>query len=195
MLCLALVPFGNADEVAALAVVVLVVAGWTGVRLAGTRTDPETRPVRVRRVRVQHRLSSRSWLEMRDDERTYWLPVYFDPALIALPSPTAGTAGARVVTVDGRRFLASGRPRSTEPVGRLIDNPSRSAPDATARGLAANHIGRRLLLDAQSAVGAPLLGVLWVFVAGGGIAAFAGATIVGACAAIWWSAIGGSDPS
>lgn len=195
-ICLVIVSFGNADEVAALAVVVLIVGTWTLVRLAGARAGGDTpRPVQVRRVRQQHRLVSRSWLEVRDEGHVWWLPVYFDSALVALPSPASGLATSRSVDWEGHRFLAAGRPRSTEPVGRLIDNPSRVAPDADVRGDVANRVGRRLLLDAQSAVGAPLLGFLWVFVAGGGLGAFAGATMVGAAAVIWWSAIGGSDPS
>ncbi|WP_245672726.1 hypothetical protein [Aldersonia kunmingensis] len=194
-ICLALAFFGNADEIAVLAVVVLIVAVWTTVRLVGARSGGETpRAIQVRRIRQQHRLVSRSWLEVRDGGRAYWLPVYFDPALVALTAtPASGTS--RSVDWNGHRFFAAGRSRSTEPVGRLIDNPSRIAPDAVVRGVAANRVGRRLLLDAQSAVGAPLVGFMWVFVAGGGIGAFAGATAVGAAAAIWWSAIGGSDPS
>ncbi|MBD0323733.1 MAG: hypothetical protein ICV72_10145, partial [Aldersonia sp.] len=88
-----------------------------------------------------------------------------------------------------------GRARHREPPGRLIDNPSRTAPDALARGAVAAKIGRRLLLDAQFAVAGPLIGLLWVYVAGGGVGAFVGATCVGAATSIWLAAIRGSDPT
>ena len=132
---------------------------------------------------------SQSWLEL---DGTRWLPVYFDPALVAMPSPTRGVAGRRTVQWSGHRFYACGRARSREPRGRLIDNPTRPDPDRAAE---VSGLGRRLLLDAQFALAAPLLGLLWVYLAGGGVGAFVGATCVGAAVAMWRAAVHGSDPS
>uniref|UniRef100_UPI003F7E758B hypothetical protein n=1 Tax=Rhodococcus wratislaviensis TaxID=44752 RepID=UPI003F7E758B len=77
----------------------------------------------------------------------------------------------------------------------MIDNPSRPDPDGPVRAHMAARPGRRLVLDAQSAVAAPFAGALWVYVAGGGVPAFAGATCVAAAVAMWLAAIRGSDPS
>ena len=128
------------------------------------------------RVRQQHRLVSRSWIESESG----WIPVYFDPA---------------VITGDDVRLYRSGPTRSPEPAGRLIDNPSRPSADAAELAFAATRWRRRLTLDAQHAVAAPLVGFLWVYVDGGGLTAFLGATCLAAVVATWLPAIRGSDPS
>jgi hypothetical protein len=214
---LALAPFADLDQVSALAVLALVVLGYTGFQvalalgylpngLAGSigapsvahsvertdtsRTGEAPRTVTIKRVRQQHRLVSRSWLEITYAGRTRWLPVFFTPALLRLTETTADIAG-RSLHTEHIRFYPSGRIRSTEPPGRLIDNPSLPDPDAPSRyGFA-----RRLHLDAQSTVAAPFAGLMWVYVAGGGLGAFVGAICVTAAAALWLSAIRGSDPS
>ncbi|MFC9556977.1 hypothetical protein ACFTWF_39855 [Rhodococcus sp. NPDC056960] len=194
-------PFADADQLSALVVVaaaVLAVTGYTW--FAATRTGSEPgRPVIVHRVRQQHRLTSRSWIEIDEKPRPRWIPVFFDPALVTMPTPTAATvrdAGRRsVVTWNGRRLLPSGRTRRSEPVGRLIDNPSRPDPDGPVRARNAARPLQRIVLDAQFAVVAPFAGALWVYVAGGGFTAFAGATCVAAVVAVWFAAIRGSDPS
>ena len=83
----------------------------------------------------------------------------------------------------------------SEPAGRLIDNPSRPDPDGPVRARVAARPVRRLVLDAQFAVAAPFVGALWVYVAGGGVPAFTGATCVAAAVAVWLAAVRGSDPS
>lgn len=187
-------PADNAlDQLSALTVVVVGVAGWTlRVWYRSARRMPAGTTATVRRVRQQHRLTSRSWLEI--DGKT-WLPVFFDPALVTLPSPVTAEVGTTTVSWNGHAFIVSGRALSAEPPGRLIDNPL--APDAGAaeRGAVAARPLRRLLLDAQSAVVGPFVGLFWVYLDGGGIPAFVGATCVGAAVAIWASAIRGSDPS
>lgn len=222
-------PFADPDQLSALIVVGLAIVSYTGYQLAvafGTVAHeiPAGHPVAVRRVRQEHRLQSRSWLELRDGGRTHWLPVFFIPELVGF---TGGTAefGHRGITVresrpavddaaagssprspgptvgepadTGRelRLLPAGRLRGDEPPGRLLDNSSRPDPGAGARARAASRIRRRLLLDAQPAVAAPFTGLLWVYVMGGGLPAFTGCCCVTAAVAVWLSAIRGSDPS
>nr|WP_232541997.1 hypothetical protein [Nocardia bovistercoris] len=164
-------------------------------------TAPRAMPVRmvsVRRVRNQHRLVSRSWLEVTGHggqaRVTSWLPVYFDPMLLALTESEA-EVGAGSLTVAGVRLYPSGRVRRAEPPGVLVDNPSRPDPAASTRAVAVTRPVRRLLLDAQSTVAAPFAGLLWVYVMGGGLSAFAGASAVAGGAAVWLAAVRGSDPS
>ncbi|MGV9663028.1 hypothetical protein [Nocardia niigatensis] len=195
---LAWVPFADPEQVAMLGTVAVLILGYTGFRFAvalgypaaGLPGTEDGREIAVRRVRQQHRLVSRSWLEFRIGGRDLWLPVYFDPGLVTLTPDTAELAG-RTVRVGQLRVYPSGRLRDSEPVGRLIDNPTRPDPEAIGR----SGTGRRLLLDAQSAVVGPFAGLLWVYVAGGGSMAFVAATLVAAATATWLSAVRGSDPS
>lgn len=216
-------PFADPDQLSALVVVGSGIIGYTGYRVAvalgavahGAATG---HPVAVRRVRQEYRLQSKSWLELRDDGQTRWLPVYFTPPLVGFTGGSAGFDGPRIFleeTSPGETtapsesasgspnslaaaklyVLPAGRVRSQEPSGRLLDNPSRMDATTEARARAAARFPRRLLLDAQSVVAAPFIGMLWVYVAGGGLPAFTGATSVAAAAAIWLAAIRGSDPS
>ncbi|WP_067696481.1 hypothetical protein [Nocardia jejuensis] len=207
-ICVAWAPFCDSEQVGMVGAVVLVVLGYSGFRgavafgvVSAGSADASAgavgkgaRSVAVRRVRQQHRLVSRSWLEFGVGGRNRWLPVYFDPALVGLTQASAELSG-RGVYIGEQRVYPSGRVRATEPAGRLIDNPSR--PDAQAAATAAHvaSFGRRLLLDAQSAIAGPFAGLLWVYVAGGGPMAFAGATTIGAAVATWLAAVRGSDPS
>ncbi|SLI97636.1 Uncharacterised protein [Mycobacteroides abscessus subsp. abscessus] len=106
-----------------------------------------------------------------------------------------GAAGGAATGAVRLRVYPSGRARTSEPPGRLIDNPVRSAPDADERARVAARVPRRLLLDAQPAVAAPVAALLWVYLDGGGLPAFTGALVVGAAAAVWLTAVRGSDPS
>lgn len=194
------VPFGDTELRALLGAQVLIVLGYTVFRLVvALRTtggaaifgaDPAT----ARRARQQYRLVSRSWLECSDGRRMRWLPVYFDPMLVTL-MPSEVEIFGRAVRVAGHRVYPSGRVRDSEPVGRLIDNPTRPDPEAEETARVAARWPRRLLLDAQSAVVAPFLGLFWIYVAGGGILAFVAASVIAAATATWLSAIRGSDPS
>ncbi|WP_308188498.1 hypothetical protein [Nocardia spumae] len=198
VICIAWAPFADVEQSAMLVAVGLVVLMYTGFRCAVAfgvvpwRTAPAGE-FRVKRVRQQYRLLSRSWLEFTIGGRTRWLPVYFDPALVTMVDAD-GSFDATVL-VDGRRLFPSGRVRDSEPRGRLIDNPTRPDPDGAAHAASAGLLGRRLLLDAQSAVAAPFAGLFWIYIAGGGFPAFIGATVVAAAAATWFSAVRGSDPS
>lgn len=202
-ICLAWAPFGDPDQVAMLGAVGAGILGYSAFQFltalgylpAGLpKSVGATRDVAVRRVRQQHRLVSRSWLEFTVGGRTRWVPVYFDPGFLGLTQDNAELSG-RTVHIDGLRVYPSGRVREVEPVGRLVDNPSRVDADATVTATRAARIGRRLLLDCQSAVAAPFAGLLWVYVAGGGAMTFVGASVVAAAAATWLSAVRGSDPS
>ncbi|MBO0853793.1 MAG: hypothetical protein J2P18_08495 [Nocardia sp.] len=198
MLCLVWAPFADAEQLAALAAVALVIVVYTAFRLAVAfgkvpwRTIP-TGTFRVRRIRQQHHLTSRSWLEFVAEGQTHWVPVYFDPGLI--PLPESSTDCDTPLTLNAIPIHPSGRARHAEPPGRLHDNPTRPDPEAPAHAAAVAHIPHRLLLDAQSAIAAPFIALFWVYVAGGGITAFIAATTVAAAAAIWLAAINGSDPS
>ncbi|NNH74046.1 hypothetical protein HLB23_30040 [Nocardia uniformis] len=209
---LAWAPFADPELLGLLAAVALIIVGYTVLRLAiaystaGTAavftrpgepvraTEAGERDVTVRRVRQQYRLVSRSWLEFVDGERTVWLPVFFDPALVIL-TPTEAEFSGRAIRIGALRVYPAGRRRDSEPVGRLIDNPSRPDPDGVALATTAARWRRRLLLDAQPAVAAPFAGLFWVYVAGGGPVAFTAATVVAATTATWLTAIRGSDPS
>jgi hypothetical protein len=201
LVCGGFAVIADADQLSALVVVAAAVLGVTGYTwFAATRAaSGPGRQATVHRVRQQHRLTSRSWIEVREKPGSRWIPVFFDPALLTLPTPTAATvhdAGGRIVVVgEGRRLLPSGRARRSEPPGRLIDNPSRPDPDGPVRARVAVRPARRLVLDAQFAVAAPFAGALWVYVAGGGLPAFAGATCVAAAVAVWLAVVRGSDPS
>ncbi|TCK00907.1 hypothetical protein [Nocardia alba] len=191
------VPFADVDQLSGLAVVALAVLAYTayqsGLAFGVLPTGlVATGTVLGKRVRQQYRLVSRSWLEISSGDRLVWQPVFYDPALSSL-TPTELELTGRAI-LDERpaasaRFYPSGRVRTTEPSGKLIDNPTR-ATDPPAYG-----ISRRLVLDLQPAVGAPLVGLLWVYVMNGGLGAFVAATTVAAAAATWLSAIRGSDPS
>ncbi|WP_194816726.1 hypothetical protein [Nocardia sp. XZ_19_385] len=218
--CTAWAPFATSSQAAVLAAVALVILGYTAFQLSLARGLlrtglPVPATAAVKRVRQEHRLLSRSWLEFTavatspnspqsspaplaaktpGSTDTYWLPVYFDPALLAFTLGEADLAD-RLIRIADLRVYPSGRARTTEPPGRLIDNPSRVDPESPALAATSTRISRRLLLDAQSAVAAPFAALLWVYLDGGGLPAFTGACCVAFAAAIWLSAIRGSDPS
>ncbi|MEU7139433.1 hypothetical protein ABZ942_08310 [Nocardia sp. NPDC046473] len=198
--CLAWAPFGDVDQVAALATVALGIIGYSGYRIAVAQgllafwPSGSARAVGISRIRQQHRLVSRSWLEISGTGRPRWLPVYFDSALMSM-TETRAELTDRTVHVAGHRLYPAGRIRSTEPPGRLIDNPSRPDPAAPALTTTATRTPRRLLLDAQSTVAAPFAALMWIYIDGGNFTTFLAATCVAAATALWLSAIRGSDPS
>ncbi|MEV0029234.1 hypothetical protein [Nocardia sp. NPDC050793] len=197
--CAAWAPFATVDQLAALATVALAILGYTGIRLAmgfGRLPNglPDSRAVRVARIRQQHRLVSRSWLEVTGPGATpRWLPVYFDTALLTMTETEARSG--RVIRTADLRLYPSGRARDTEPPGRLVDNPTRPDPDAPLVASTATRVTRRLLFDAQSAVAAPFAALLWIYIDGGALLTFTGALTVAAATTTWLAAIRGSDPS
>ncbi|MGA6203692.1 hypothetical protein ACPESR_02920 [Nocardia testacea] len=205
-------PFADPDQLSGLAVVGVGIVGYSGYRFAvalgvvGYRAEGPT-TVTVRRVRQEYQLVSRSWLEMHDGDDERWLPVYFTPELIGFTGGTALLSERRIVLrpesggteLPGGprdfRVLPAGRARETEPPGRLVDNPTRVDPEAETRATTTTKIGRRLLLDAQPAVAAPFVALLWLYVMGGGTGAFVAAMCVAAATGTWLGAVRGSDPS
>ncbi|MGF6881671.1 hypothetical protein ABIA39_002361 [Nocardia sp. GAS34] len=198
-ICLAWAPYADLEQLSMLGAVAVVVLCYSAFRLAVASGvlpwhTPAAGRAQCRRVRQQHRLLSRSWLEFTADGVTRWLPVYFDPALVTLCDAVA-EFGNGTVELGELRLYPSGAVRTKEPIGRLHDNPTRPDPDGPDHAAASARLTRRLLLDAQFAIAAPFAGLLWVYVAGGGFPAFAGAVTVAAGVCIWFAAIRGSDPS
>ncbi|MFI6311345.1 hypothetical protein ACIBEK_14665 [Nocardia fusca] len=207
-------PFADPDQLSALVVVGAGIVGYSGYRVAvalgvvGHRAEGSSTTVTVRRVRQEYQLVSRSWLELRDGGDERWLPVYFTPELIGFPGGTALLSERQIVLrpepggtepAGGRhlefRVLPAGRARASEPPGRLVDNPTRVDPEAETRATTTTKTTRRLLLDAQPAVAAPFVALLWLYVMGGGTGAFVAAMCVAAVTGTWLGAIRGSDPS
>jgi hypothetical protein len=175
-----------------LAVAMLVFAvGLVRVLLAVrcVRSSPVTVP--VRRIRLQSGLMVRSWLEI-DGPVERWLPVYYDPVLVTLPSPVdVELRGGRVAVVDGVTIYPSGRPVVKHPRGRRVDNPAQPDPETRApRGLLA-----QLRVDAVFVVPAPIVGLFWAYVDGSGFTGWITATVIAAALGLWWGAFRGSDPS
>lgn len=179
-----------------------VVLGTLSWQLISRRRLPARRAqvLPLRRVRVQSGLLTRSWLEL-DTPPVRWIPVHFDPILLTLPAPVAvrvhGDPRAhRLVAAEvaGIWLYPSGPVRATEPPGRRIDSPAQ--PDEPAQPDAARPGWRRQLrADAALLTPAPIVGLLWAFLDGGGVRTWACATALAAALAIWWAALRGSDPT
>lgn len=192
---------GATTHLAVLGLLLLVVLG-VGVQRLTTRARLRRRAsqvLTVRRVRQQNRLISRSWIELVGVSPTVRFPVYFDPALVTLDSPARlpvhGSGALRALELEGRWVYPSGRVRTTEPKGRLVDNPTTAGTDGVERARTAAPLRRSLILDAVLMVPAPVVGLFWVFLDGGGISAWLGASAVAAATALWGAAVLGTDPS
>lgn len=190
-----------ATHLAVLGFLLVVVLGVSSQRVL-TRARLRRLPpqvLTVRRVRQQNRLVSRSWIELVGVSPTPRFPVYFDPALVTLDSPTRlpvhGSGALRALRVEGRWVYPSGRVRTAEPKGRLVDNPTTAGADGLERARTAAPLRRSLVLDAVLMVPAPIVGLFWVFLDGGGISAWLGATLVVAAVALWGASVLGTDPS
>ncbi|WP_020657990.1 DUF3592 domain-containing protein [Amycolatopsis benzoatilytica] len=157
--------------------------------------------VPMRRLKVQRGLLTRSWLET-DTATPKWIPVYFSPALIGLPSPARvevlgdlRTDRHVAVRIDGEVLYPAGAVRTTEPRGRRTDNPS--APDEARAAAAASPVGlpRQFRADLPALAVAPVVGAFWAFVDGSGLAGWLTVTVLIAAFGFWWAALRGSDPS
>jgi hypothetical protein len=185
----------------AIVALVMIIASLARLlsRLRLTRR-PQVR-VPVRRVRIQSGLMARSWLETEDLPRR-WIPVYFDPVLVTLPTPsTVALHGDprrnRLVAavIDGTVLYPSGRVVKDDPRGRRTDNPSEVDDSVRARAVTTTGLLPQLRADAVLIVPAPLIGLLWAFLDGGGVWSWLGATVITAALALWLAALRGSDPS
>lgn len=198
--------------------IVLLVLGTLGWQLLSRRWLPRrsAQVLPVRRVRVQSGLLTRSWLELDaapgqtpthpDPARVRgvpvrWVPVHFDPVLVTAPAPVPArvhgdplTRRLVAVEVDGTVLYPSGPVRAAEPAGRRIDSPAQPDDDAAGEAARAGW-GRQLRADAVLLTPAPLVGLLWAFLDGGGVLTWAWATALAAALALWWAALRGSDPT
>ncbi|SMD20804.1 DUF3592 domain-containing protein [Lentzea albidocapillata] len=169
----------------------VVLAGAVRVLLAVRPARGGGTTVSVRRIRLQSGLMVRSWLEVEGPVER-WLPVYYDPVLVTLPSPSdVELRGGRVAVINGVTVYPSGRPVTKHPRGRRLDNPVQPDSDTRApRGLAA-----QLRVDAVFMVPAPVVGLFWAYLDGSGFTGWITATVIAAVLGLWWAALRGSDPS
>jgi hypothetical protein len=115
-----------------------------------------------------------------------------------MPAPTTVRArGNRLIAAEipGAMLYPSGRVRRVEPQGRRTDSPAQPDAYTAGRAAAAARWHRQLRVDAALVVPAPLVGLLWTYLAGGGVTSWLDATAMTAAVALWWAAIRGSDPS
>ena len=186
------------------ALIVIVVSAWKlgaafllGRGVMGTAEGEIT----VRRVRFEHRMRSRGYLEVERDGHRQWWPVYFHTGLLGFaPDASAQMSPVRVgraafLIEPGVLAVPSGRRTSTQPAGTLLDAPRLNPTDLRTRSARFGSLRRRIVLDAPAAVAGPVIGVLWVLASGGGIVEFIATTVLASTAAVWSSAISGSDPS
>jgi hypothetical protein len=181
---------------------VLATLGWQLITRYRLHRRP-AQPAMVRRVRVQSGLLTRSWLELDSAAAQRWIPVHFDPVLATLPAPASVELHGdpyrhRLVAaeVDGIWLHPSGPVRASEPRGRRIDSPAHPDAEALADGAGYRHLWTRQWgADAALLTPAPLVGLLWAFLDGGGVRTWAGATALAAALALCWAALRGSDPT
>ncbi|WP_448625431.1 hypothetical protein [Geodermatophilus sp. URMC 64] len=177
--------------------VVLLASVVTGLRFLARRRlrrAPVTEAT-ASRVVVRQGLVVRSWLELATARGQRWLPVHWSPELAALepdsPIELRGDVAGRAVlpVVDGAEVWPSGRLRSRAPRGeRRVAAPA----DAPARPAT---WGRQVRSDVVVVFAAPLLGLLWAYVDGSGVAGFVFATALSAALLFWLAQLLGSDPS
>jgi hypothetical protein len=147
------------------------------------------------RVVVREGLLVRSWLELGTPAGARWLPVYWSPEVAALqPGDRIGLRGDpgrdRLVlpVVDGAEVWPSGRVRPRPPRGeRRTAVPGPGAARVPWR--------RQVRSDVVPTVAAPLLGLVWAYVDGSGVAGFLIATVVAAAVIFWVAQLTGSDPA
>jgi hypothetical protein len=187
---------------ALVAVAVLLAGAWRVLTRARATRAPARRLL-VRRVRVQSGLLTRSWLETESAPER-WIPVYYDPVLVALPAPAEvelhgdprrdRLVAARVPGPDGPVWLyPSGPVTARHPRGRRGDSPTQPDPDQVAR--AHTGLARQLRADAVLVIPAPFVGLFWAYLDGSGFTGWLGATTVAAALGLWLAAWRGSDPS
>lgn len=180
-----------------LAAVLVVTTVLTGLRLLSRprlRRAPPV-PVTASRVVVRQGLLVRSWLELVTAGGVRWLPVHWSPELAVLAPDSAievrgDPARRRLVlpVVDGTEIWPSGRLRRNAPRGtREVADPM---PESTGTGW-----GRQVRGDAVVLAVAPVIGLLWAYVVGGGVGGFVVATLVVAGVLFWLPQLLGSDPA
>ena len=178
---------------------VLLAGAWRVLTRARATRAPAHRAL-VRRVRIQSGLLTRSWLETESAPER-WIPVYYDPALVALPAPAevelhGDPRRDRLVAVrlPGPLWLyPSGPVTARHPRGRRGDSPTQPDPDQVER--ARTGLARQFRADAVLVIPAPFVGLFWAYLDGSGFTGWLGATAVAAALGLWLAAWRGSDPS
>ncbi|HWD04860.1 MAG TPA: DUF3592 domain-containing protein [Amycolatopsis sp.] len=162
---------------------------------------PAGAPVPVRRVKVQRGVLTRSWLET-ETATPRWIPVYFSPTLIGLPTPVKVTVHGDLrrdrhvaVSLGGEVFHPAGAVRVTEPRGRRLDNPAEPDEERALAAARPVSLRRQFRADLPVLVAAPVVGVFWAFVDGSGFTGWLTVTVLVAAFGFWWAALRGSDPS
>jgi hypothetical protein len=198
------------------ALLVLVVGVLTtGFRL-WRRVRAERRPARTFPVRwAQYRrgLIRRSWLVVEDAKREWWVPVYWEPELATLlvgtPCRVHGNPALDrllVIDVHGTPVWPAGRRRPAKPrrKGEWVEGGVRwtktaekqrererdSEPEPEQVPLA-----RHLAGDVALVLPAPVLGLVWAYLDGSGLAGFAIGTALVASVLFWLPGVFGSDPT
>jgi hypothetical protein len=85
--------------------------------------------------------------------------------------------------------------RRTPPRGRRTDSPAQPDDHAADRARDAARLRRQFRVDAVRVVPAPFVGLIWVYLDGGGGTEWLAATALTAALGLWWAALRGSDPS
>lgn len=196
------------------ALLVLVVGMLTtGFRL-WRRVVAERRPAQTYPVRwAQYRrgLIRRSWLVVEDAKREWWVPVYWEPGLATLlvgtPCRVHGNPALDrllVIDVHGTPVWPSGRRRTAKPrrKGEWAEGGVRwtktaekqrereGGPEPTQVPLS-----RHLAGDVALVLPAPVLGLVWAYLDGSGVAGFAIGTALVASVLFWLPGVFGSDPT
>jgi hypothetical protein len=163
-----------------------------GRRRAAERRDPRSLPVSYARSRFG--ISRRSWLLVREDGRDWWVSVHWEPVLETLgPKARADVRGRpardRVLAFDvaGTTVWQAGRHRPGPPRGEIDrETQAADAPPAT--------LGRQFRADAGVRAAAPVLGLIWAYVDGGGWVSWLLASLLSATVLFWVPTMVGSDP-
>lgn len=132
-------PFADPDQLSALIVVGFGIIGYSGYRfcvaLGLLRYGPSpSGPVPARRVRQEHQLLSRSWLEIRDGGRARWIPIYFTPELIGFTGGTGFFDSRRILIQDGSTEDPEPTSDTDSEVGNQADTATATRPTADAPG-------------------------------------------------------------
>jgi hypothetical protein len=199
------IAYGAFVIVAVIIAAVLITVVHIARRLAAERRPATTMPATY--VQSKRGLVQRSWLILADAGREWWLPVHWDPVLTTMLSKAPCRVHGRpmvdrviVVAVDGMPIWQSWRKRRDQPGGQLRSSTtvwSKSAQRRVAAETAPTHIGlaRHLRGDGVIALVAPLLGLVWAFLDGTGVAGFLASTAVLAGLLFWLPALVGTDPT
>lgn len=186
-------------DILTLFVVVLVALLTTVIRIGRRRAAERRAPV-DRQMSVAHSrrgLTTRTWLTETDGGQTWWLPVYWDPALDRLDPdrrcPVHGAATARglwIAEIDGTPVWPAGRRRIRAPRGEVthMSTPRPEGPRQIS-------LRRHLRGDLAVTFAAPLLGLLWAYVDNSGANGFWTSTVVLAGVLFWIPSVYASDPT